>query len=675
MGEFTRQVQNDKIAGPLRRKFTPAGWMKQFETFTKPDELDKNVYAAALVIQGKLENIRSRLKRSTCATLSATTNLRALVAAVNHHFLVAKNKSEVAIAELGAQRAKHQPEGFRVEELTAVKLELPGGFEWSPNEIVEGLVDGIEVPVRFALAASPDLAGNPHMEQVEWGDIFLELNLGIFYRHVEDVWENCLWNDYKLLDAGSTKFFFPKEVDVVSGYSMGLARRFSLGVGFTAMATKYHRTLVARGRMPRTREVRGIERRGKRQLIAVAAPVEPSTNQEAFFVSRGLASEPYYAELLTESQTTLAGLSIDQLLDAWNAVAQAALILFEQVAKRHVAGLTKDNEAGARLPDYAQVLQVEALVQTVSLIAGVNRAESKRLIDFLTFRGNTGQEIWAQPLVPVGPSTVAPVFAATVAPNLRRLVDVWLRQLGVDLSRRGPAFEMYVRDMVQRGISDSKILSGYAWSIKDDYTFKPPNGRDEQIDLVLVIGSKVIVAEVKCILEPTDSKGIAMHHRTVLGAAEQANRKSKAIEANRAEFIADVKRFGIVLQQNFSTFPLVVVSTATHVGVSAAGVPVVDEYILGRFLDGEYVDVAMMGEELTIQKTMKTIFYSDAQDAEVRLGDYFSEPPQMERFKAGIGARIIPIHAIDDSDWTGEVLTLECVPKDIPLAKQDVISG
>lgn len=675
MGEFTRQVQNDKVPGPLRRKFTPAGWKKQFESFAEPDQQDQNVYAAALVIYEKLENIRSRLKLSTSTTLSATTKLRAFVAAVNHHFLVAQSKSEAAIAELGARRAAEQPEGFRVEELTSVKLELPGGFEWSPAEIVESLVDGIEIPVRFSLSASPDLAGNPRMDQVEWKDILLELNLGIFYRHAEDLWEDCLWNSYKLLDTGRTKVFLPMDVDLKRGYSMGLARRLSLNIGFTVLATKYHRSLVAMGRMPRMREIRGIERQGKRQEITVTTPHEPSASQEQFLVNRSLASEPYYAELLKEPQATLSGLSIERLLDAWNAVSRAALLLVEQVSKKHVAGLDKGSEAHAWLADYAPVLQVDALAHAVSSIAGVTRVESKRLIDFLTFKGQTGQEIWAQPLVPVGPFTVAPAFIATVAPNLRRLVDVWLKQLGVDLSRRGPAFEIHVRAMVQQGIRDSRSLSGCAWSIKDDYTFKPTNGRDEQIDLILVIGSRVIVAEVKCILEPTDSKGVATHRRTVLGAAEQASRKSNAIEANRAEFIADVKRFGIDLPENFSVFPLVVVSTSTHVGVPAHGVPVVDEYILGRFLDGEFEDVAIWGGELSIRKTMKTIFYSDAGGAEAQLGEYFSDPPQLKRFKAGVRGRMIPFHAIDDDDWVGMVFTLECVPEDVSLAKQGIVEA
>ncbi|WP_057092541.1 NERD domain-containing protein [Comamonas thiooxydans] len=675
MGEFTQQVQNDKIAGPLRRKFTTKGWKQAFESYAAPDAQDKNVYEAALVIHEKLRSIRSRLKLSSSGELSATTKLRSFVAAVNHSFLVARNKSEMAISKLGEELAKRQPDGIRIEELASVKLKLSGGFEWTPAEVVESVVDGIQIPVRVALEASPDLSGNPNMGKVVWQDIMLELNLGIFYQHAEDLWEDCLWNSYELVDTGRCKVFLPKDIDLKSGYIMGLARRLSLSVGFTALATKYHRSLAGMGEIPLIREVHRVEREGKRQVISATPPKAPSKSQEQFLVSRVLASEPYYDELLEEPQSLLAGLSINRLLDAWNVVSQTAHVLVGQVSEKHVAGLDKDRDARAWLPEYAPVLQLEALIQSLSSVSGFNRAESRSLIEFLTYKGEAGQEIWAQPLIQVGVSTVAPVFSATTVPNLRRLVDVWLRQLGVDLARRGPAFEMYLRAEVQQGIRNSKVLSGHAWCIEHDYTFKPKNGREEQIDLVLAIGSTVIVAEAKCILEPTDSKAVAMHRRTVLHAAEQALRKSEAIEANRDDFLNDVKKFGFSLAPNFSVLPLVVVSTATHIGVPANGIPVVDEYILSRFLDGEFEDVAMMGEELKIKKTLKTIFYSDVEEAELSLGKYFNEPPQMKRFKKGLTGRVIPLHHIDDDDWMGMIFTLECIPKDVPASKVDVVEA
>jgi len=112
----------------------------------------------------------------------------------------------------------------------------------------------------------------------------------------------------------------------------------------------------------------------------------------------------------------------------------------------------------AWMPEYAPTLQVGALVDALAAATGINKPEGRRIVEFFTFRGNAGQEIWAQPLVPVGPETVAPIFAAVVSPNLRRLVDVWMRQAGVDLGRRGTAFETHIRKVVMGSTPKSRTV-------------------------------------------------------------------------------------------------------------------------------------------------------------------------------------------------------------------------
>ena len=663
MGEFTKRVQSGKIYGPLRREFTPLGWTKAFAVVIAPDDTDQCVYDAALILHSKLENIRSRLKLSSSPSLSATTKLRAFVAAVNHNFLLTRTKTRDAIEKTGAERAKQATDGFRPEELVAeIKLQLPSGFHWSPDEIIESLVDGIEVPVRFTLQSTPSLAGNPSMNQIEWNDIALELNLGIMFRNATDLWDDCLWNKYKVVDKGSVKIFVPQDVDAKRSFVMGIVRRTSLAMGFSIMSAKYLREMMARGHLPRIHEVRAIEQQGKRQVIKISKTGEQTRSQEELLSMRGYANEPYYCELLEEALPQLGGLTLSVILDAWVVISRAALVLAESIAKKEMQPAKPDSPVHTWLPAYAPVLQVDALVKALSSAAGIKPADGKRLIEFFTFRGQVGQEIWASPLVPVGFTTVAPVFAAVVSPNLRRLVDVWMRQVGIDLSKRGPAFEVHVRASVQQSIDSSIVLAGHAVCIKDDYTFKPTGGRDEQIDLLFVIGSTVFLAEAKCILEPTEAKGVAMHRKTVLGAAEQALRKSQALKDNRKEFVTDVKRFGIALTQDFNVLPLVVVSTSTHVGVPADGVPVIDEYILEKFLEGELEDVAMTGNDFEIQKRVKAIFYTDLTDAQAKAPQYFASPPQVQRLLNGIAARVVPLHAIDEQDWEGLVVTLECVP-------------
>jgi hypothetical protein len=296
--------------------------------------------------------------------------------------------------------------------------------------------------------------------------------------------------------------------------------------------------------------------------------------------------------------------------------------------KASPADSDEDAPPHAWLPKFAPVHQVDSLVAALGAAAGYGPLDAKCLIEFLTYRGEREQELWSQPLVPVGPSTVAPVFPAVVNPNLRRLVDVWMRQSGMDLAKRGEAFEMHIRSVVKATIAESNVLAGHATSIAEDYSFTPPHQASVQFDLLFFIGATVFIAEVNCILEPTEAKGIAMHRKTVIDATSQALVRVEVLETNRMRFAADIQqRFGIQLPENFKTVPLVVLSTTTHVGTAAKGVSVIDEYILERFLSGELEDLAVQGEGHKEADRVKIILYTDVAKAEARASDYFAHPP------------------------------------------------
>jgi hypothetical protein len=674
VGDFTKRVRDGEIAGPLRRAFTDEKWARAFCDAPAPDVTDHNTHDAGLAVHEKLGAIRAVLKLSSSDEISATTKLRAFLAIANYDFFVTRDKTTLAVEKFQAEREGGPEEVYAMEEMAGVKLSLPGGFDFLPNEVVESLVDGIELPIRVVLQEKPSLAGNPRMNQIQWAEAAHELNLGILYRFTEDIWDDCLWNGYRVVEKGRIKVFLPHDLDVIRAYRIGLARRTSLWTAFTTMAMQFQREALAKGLRLRVREVCGIERRGKRQIIKVSRHGDSTEIIEELTVLRAYATEPYYVELLEERIESLQGLTLSALIDAWTVLSRAAHVLIESIGEKHARNLGGDR-AHKWLPEYVPTLQIEALVDALAAAAGIKQPEGRRIVEFFTFRGEPGQEVWAQPLVPVGPDTVAPVFAAIVSPNLRRLVDVWMRQAGIDLGRRGAAFEAHIRKLVVEAIGRSNLLSPVSTCIKDDYTFRLPDDREEQIDLVFSIGNTVFVAEAKCILEPTDAKGIAMHRKTVMGAAEQALRKAKTLKDHRATFMADVKRFGMNLTEDFKVAPLVVVSTSTHVGIPVNGVPVIDEYILGRFLDGELEDVAYQPGAPSYSKRYKTLFYSNADEAEERAQAYFVSPPQMKRFIDGIRGRIVPIYATNESDWPGYIVTMECIAGGIPLSLQEQASS
>lgn len=207
-------------------------------------------------------------------------------------------------------------------------------------------------------------------------------------------------------------------------------------------------------------------------------------------------------------------------------------------------------------------------------------------MDFLTYRGESAQELWAQPLVHIAPGRVAPLFGATKSPNLRRIVDVWLAQLGIDLSARGPAFETNVRNEIAAAIAASPKLSG-AKVIDGTFVFRPRGGREEELDIVIGLGSLVMIGEVKCILHPTEPKRYFRHRQTVLDAVQQVKRKAQSVLENPKDFIDQVGTRQLSVKEEFDVLPIVIIDGAIHAGVARDGVPIVDLTILRIFFEGE----------------------------------------------------------------------------------------
>lgn len=180
-----------------------------------------------------------------------------------------------------------------------------------------------------------------------------------------------------------------------------------------------------------------------------------------------------------------------------------------------------------------------------------------------------------------------------------------------------------------------------------------------QFDLLFILGATIFVVEAKCVLEPTEAKGVAMHRKTVTEAADQALLRAQVLEANRPAFVADMKqRFGIAVPEGFNSVPLVLVSTATHVGVPAKGVVVIDEFILERYLAGELEDLAVQGHGFKVVDRAKIVFYTDAKEAEARAAEYFAKPPQMRRFAQGVEAELTRFPAVAEGYWEGAVVSL-----------------
>jgi hypothetical protein len=372
---------------------------------------------------------------------------------------------------------------------------------------------------------------------------------------------------------------------------------------------------------------------------------------------RLLGQQPYYSEILSVGQQALSDANLHELVSAWAVVSSASEVLSDGLKANSVAD---DAPPERWLPSYAPILELRSLVDALIKGASLPRDKAEALVHFLTYRGETNQELWTQPLVQVADGRLAPVFGAALFPNLSRLIDRWMQQLEVDMGQRGPAFEQHIRNHLSETIRASRLRQNAA-VLPNALNLRPAGEPEEEIDVVFVLGHIVFVCEVKCVLFPTEPKQEAFHRQTLIGAVDQINRKAAAVERHKALMSNALCAYGVIVPVNFSIIKLVVLNSEMQSGFQIEGVTIVDENILRMFFEGAIVDLALGHHDGRMEELAKRTFYSTPEEAFLAAPTYFESPPQLDAFKKHLTERITPVPAISDSDWGGYVRSVQCL--------------
>lgn len=650
MGAFLDAVRQDRVPGPLRRQFKLSVWDNSFSTL-RGDVEDENVHLAGRILYKKAEVVRKLLKMTFSEHINATTKIRAFVALANRDTLILQEKVCTSHAAL-----TDASDLVVLSDLAAIRLPLQGGHSFSPDEIIQSIVDGGQVSIKVVLGLKQSLSGSANFKKLDWKDLVSDFNLGNLYQQLEQLWDDCLWNDYRVDDGPVAKLFMPRDPFWSQLHAASRARQSNLMMEFFGRARAHLKQLVAEGRNPLfgSKEVKSIEKVGRRKIVRFSSSEKLSEHALSLQIARAYASEPYYSNLLEAPQQGLGGGSLNELISAWHVVVQCSELLIKRMGTEEPKLAPAESNS---LNDFAPVLQRDALRRAIHESVGVDYKRSGYLLDFLTYRADPAQELWAQPLVLVNVDSLAPLFAAARYADLLRLVDVWLRQLGVDMQARGPAFEAYVRTELKEQISASPLLSG-AKVLEKEFVLRPTIGRDEEIDILVVLGNLVLVGEAKCSVPPTDAKAYALHRKMVEKATAQVNRKAQAVEANRDLFRTRLAELGVEVPEAFIVLPVVILNAAFHAGMAVGSVPVVDLYILSVFFSGKLVEVAKGQDMVPVRER---ILYLTVEEAVSEAAGILRAPPQLELFVRGLREQQVKIQALAPDDWAGEYTSFDCI--------------
>jgi hypothetical protein len=262
-----------------------------------------------------------------------------------------------------------------------------------------------------------------------------------------------------------------------------------------------------------------------------------------------------------------------------------------------------------------------------NVIARALRVDAKHARDILAvfvFRGKGEQELWTQPLIRIGDLYYF-VFPCILSVHLFRIAEGWMRQGGVAMAVRGACFERFARKEIEisrKGSDTERIFQLVNSKLKLKL-----NGVTEDIDLVLVVGSTILLIEAKCILWPDDALQFANYFDTIQDAAGQIKTKAALVRENYAYFLERMAKNGVEVPADCPEIvSCVLVNSAIYTGFAFDGIPVIDLPILLAYIENSYVKLKQWrtdGHELSLR------FYEGREDAGRGLAAYLAHPPHL----------------------------------------------
>ncbi len=248
--------------------------------------------------------------------------------------------------------------------------------------------------------------------------------------------------------------------------------------------------------------------------------------------------------------------------------------------------------------------------------------------------------LWHRPLVRSRDAqTIMIAAGALVWGSPVRRVERWLQEdVGTsDLSKTpaGIRYETALRDALAEGVAGNPLLAEVPTAV----TSVPSGQAAEEIDLLLRIGSTVIVGEVKCLVgrgEPLDRHN---HVRKLEAACKQASRKAQWLRDHPGELNA---RLGADAGQ-CRVQPLVVLNQSHGVEWEYHSAPITDARFLELFVSrGEMIIAGLLyGEPGKPPEFFTRTLYSDAAKAQDAIPGIFLKMPGMDPFRDSISWEVI----------------------------------
>jgi hypothetical protein len=623
-----------KLKSPTSSAFNAAEWVDARAAEKITTESDDSLIATALWLAAQSAARRVVPPDPEFEALDAATSVTLAVATINREFLVTdflstemmKEAEERGAMAFGHMVARPLRAGMTMQSMTA-------------DDAVEGTVDAAESWLFDAYAKTGTASIPADLAPVALGAIrYYSIQHGL-----NSIWNQCLWEGWRLTAESNKLLWSPADRPLATMLQASLVRQQEnfMNYPFIDMTAWAAMSPEGRQKMTLPRTVTEVSAKGRRK-IRVGRPSCRSRRLPLFLIERGGLEGSYLSFLLDTPFPKENRFTVGFVLQAWAVISDFARALAKPLRWSDTLSL---QDAGRM----SLLVSRSELLDLLMRALATDESTADALIQFLTFapkvagdRGHRG--LWAAPLVPVPEEDrFALALPVLVTSNTLRKAEAWLERGGLDdnLSRnaRGDLFEAEYRTKVAAAIEKNPLLRDASCArteIKKDVNF------GEQIDLLIRLGTLLIVGEVKCWLYPADSFERFNHFRKLKGAAEQAKRKADLIRA-RPDVAA--KALGLAEDEvrGLRVVPLVVANQGFGFSLNADGCLITDAAYLLVYLGTGTIASGMAINPRTGQSMTATlVLYEREQQAADRFETLFATPPVLQRFVDRISWTTIP---------------------------------
>jgi hypothetical protein len=603
---------------PTSAAFTFQAW-KDMLVNHKPTQRDIDLVAAAAYFGGALKNIRAGMVDGIFDELSGDQLVTFSIANANRGWAIFRSHLQDAMPADGGNP-------FHIPTMGLAGIPVgPGGALVDPNSANNSIIDAL--PYWFAEAAKSEA------QTVEF--TFDQTREFIHHAHsatnlqqtFKSYWQQVLWEPWAFIFNDTDAVLHPREEDDLARWRAWEWRDSTL-VGQSSILSRNLEKDMKDLDLALPLTAVGITDVG----IAVGPPDENTAaahrsalenvrkSYAAAFLDEPLGGDPRLAAILLET---------------------AVCVLQDLVELRLPKGTDRGDLDDGNPLDLALAFPREQLTGLLQKTLGVEPDVAEVCIDRLsadpfgnlTPLFNIG--LWHRPLVRSRDAqTIMIVAGALVWGSPIRRVERWLQEdVGTsDLSKTpaGIRYEAALRDALAEGIAANPLLVNVSTAV----TSIAPGQAGEEIDLLLRIGSTVIVGEVKCLVGPGEPVDRHNHVRKLEAACQQASRKAQWLRDHPGELDA---RLGAGAGQ-CRVQPLVVINQSHGVEWEYGDTPVTDARFLELFVSqGEMIVAGLLYDEPGKPPEFFTrALYSDPAEAEEAIPGIFLEMPGMDPFRDSI---------------------------------------